>query len=81
MSTHNWIGKEKVVKHHLEVPFYTKEHRYGFRAGDGADKADASNKAEVQSGGLGQGSGHISGNMIIHGDNLMHLYLSALQYG
>ena len=57
MPTLNWIGKDKVVNHHLEVPFYTLERKYGFSGEDGADKK------EVRQ----------SGNMIIHGDNLLAL--------
>ena len=56
MPTLNWIGKDKVVNHHLDVPFYTLEHQYGFRG----DKPD--DKSETR-----------SGNMIIHGDNLIAL--------
>ena len=56
MPTLNWIGKDKVVNHHLDVPFYTLEHQYGFR-GDNLD-----DKSETH-----------SGNMIIHGDNLIAL--------
>ncbi|MBQ7421368.1 MAG: site-specific DNA-methyltransferase [Prevotella sp.] len=56
MPTLNWIGKEKVVTHHLDVPFYTLEHRYGFRADDVSDTSKTG-----------------SGNMIIHGDNLIAL--------
>ena len=52
----NWIGKDKVVNHHLDVPFYTLEHKYGFRAEDEADTSETR-----------------SGNMIIHGDNLVAL--------
>ena len=52
----NWIGKDKVVNHHLDVPFYTLEHKYGFRAEDEADTSETH-----------------SGNMIIHGDNLVAL--------
>ena len=52
----NWIGKDKVVNHHLEVPFYTLEHKYGFRAEDETDTSETH-----------------SGNMIIHGDNLVAL--------
>ena len=37
MPTLNGIGKEKVVNHHLEVPFYTLERKYGFNGEDGAD--------------------------------------------
>ena len=32
MPTLNWIGKEKIVKHHHEVDFRALEHRYGFSA-------------------------------------------------
>lgn len=39
MPTLNWIGKDKVVNHHLDVPFYTLEHQYGFRASDENDKS------------------------------------------
>ena len=56
MPTLNWIGKEKVVNHHLEVPFFTLEHQYGFSEEDGADSSETH-----------------SGNMIIHGDNLLAL--------
>lgn len=56
MPTLNWIGKDKVVNHHLDVPFYTLEHKYGFRAEDEADTSETR-----------------SGNMIIHGDNLVAL--------
>lgn len=33
MPTLNWIGKDKVVNHHLEVPFKVLEHSYGFDNG------------------------------------------------
>ena len=56
MPTLNWIGKDKVVNHHLDVPFYTLEHMYGFRAEDETDTSETH-----------------SGNMIIHGDNLVAL--------
>lgn len=56
MPTLNWIGKDKVVNHHLDVPFYTLEHKYGFRTEDETDTSETH-----------------SGNMIIHGDNLVAL--------
>lgn len=56
MPTLNWIGKEKVVVHHQEVPFLTLEHKYGFTAEGGQTDATTD-----------------TGNMIIHGDNLMSL--------
>ena len=56
MPTLNWIGKDKVVNHHLNVPFYTLEHQYGFRGDNPDDESETH-----------------SGNMIIHGDNLIAL--------
>ena len=56
MPTLNWIGKDKVVNHHLDVPFYTLEHQYGYRGDNPDDKSETH-----------------SGNMIIHGDNLIAL--------
>ncbi|MBQ6269923.1 MAG: site-specific DNA-methyltransferase [Bacteroidetes bacterium] len=39
MPTLNWIGKEKVVNHHLEVPYKVLKHRYGYRADNIQDKS------------------------------------------
>lgn len=33
MPTLHWIGKEKVINHHLDVPFRVLEHSYGFNNG------------------------------------------------
>ena len=30
MPTLHWIGKEKIIKHHLDVPYRVLEHEYGF---------------------------------------------------
>ena len=38
MPTLNWIGKEKVVNHHRDVPFRVLEHQYGFSAETGETK-------------------------------------------
>lgn len=35
MPTLNWIGKEKVMAHHGEVPFLTLDHKYSFTAESG----------------------------------------------
>ena len=55
MPTLNWIGKDKVVNHHQEVPYRVLEHKYGFRDGKQSEE-------ETE-----------SGNLIIHGDNLLAL--------
>lgn len=58
MPTLNWIGKDKVVSHHQDVPYRVLEHKYGFTAdpstGSGREQTEPTN----------------SGNKIIHGDNL-----------
>lgn len=33
MPTLNWIGKDKVVNHHRDVPFRVLEHHYGYEEG------------------------------------------------
>ena len=33
MPTLHWIGKEKVINHHMDVPFKVLEHSYGFDNG------------------------------------------------
>ena len=30
MATLNWIGKEKVINHHLDVPYRVLNHQYSF---------------------------------------------------
>lgn len=37
MPTLTWIGKDKVVNHHHDVPFRVLKHKYGFKAGEGSD--------------------------------------------
>lgn len=39
MPTLNWIGKEKIVTHHKDVPFNVLEHQYGFRADNPEDRS------------------------------------------
>ena len=38
MPTLTWIGKDKVVNHHHDVPYRVLEHKYGFRAEDSGDQ-------------------------------------------
>lgn len=40
MPTLNWIGKDKVITHHQNVPYRVLKHRYGFRANDLDDKSE-----------------------------------------
>lgn len=38
MPVLTWIGKDKVVNHHRDVPYRVLEHKYGFRAEDANDR-------------------------------------------
>lgn len=62
MPTLDWIGKSRVVNHHLDVPYHVLERRYSF---DAAGRHDEDNG---------------SGNLIIHGDNLLALKSLLSQY-
>jgi len=35
MPTLNWIGKEKVINHHQDVPYRVLKHKYGFTTENG----------------------------------------------
>lgn len=38
MPTLHWIGKDKVINHHMDVPFKVLEHSYGFDNGTQTDQ-------------------------------------------
>jgi adenine-specific DNA-methyltransferase len=42
----HWIGKEKVINHHMDVPFRVLEHKYGF-TGDGGSKTSAASGNKI----------------------------------
>ena len=46
MPTLNWIGKEKVLSHHQDVPYRVLEHKYGFTAdkGEQTEPTNSGNK-------------------------------------
>jgi adenine-specific DNA-methyltransferase len=60
MPTLNWIGKDRVVSHHQDVPYRVLEHKYGFTADSSTGSGASSEQTEATN----------SGNKIIHGDNL-----------
>lgn len=41
MPTLHWIGKEKVINHHQDVPYRVLEHKYGFTAESGQQPEDS----------------------------------------
>lgn len=46
MPTLNWIGKDKVIGHHQDVPYRVLEHKYGFTSknGDQTESTQSGNK-------------------------------------
>jgi adenine-specific DNA-methyltransferase len=42
MPTLNWIGKDKVINHHLDVPFKVLEHSYGYNNGQQTERETGS---------------------------------------
>lgn len=42
MPTLNWIGKDKVINHHMDVPYRVLEHKYGFNNGSQDNKETGS---------------------------------------
>jgi adenine-specific DNA-methyltransferase len=46
MPTLNWIGKDKVISHHQDVPYRVLEHKYGFNAkkGEQTEPTQSGNK-------------------------------------
>ena len=47
MPTLNWIGKEKVINHHREVPFRILEHKYSFSADIGESEEPVNNGNKI----------------------------------
>ena len=43
MPTLNWIGKEKVMTHHHDVPFHVLDHKYGFDSSNPGDSSFTGN--------------------------------------
>ena len=46
MPTLEWIGKDKVINHHQQVPFRVLERKYSFDA-DGQHEADNSSENKI----------------------------------
>ena len=62
MPTLSWLGKEKVINHHLDVPFFVLDKKYSFDTQRNATQRNATLYQENQS--------NTINNRIIHGDNL-----------
>lgn len=68
MPTLHWIGKDKVINHHLDVPFKVLEHKYTYD--NGIQKAPSPLRAVQEAPSPLERAGGEAGNKIIHGDNL-----------
>ena len=47
MPTLTWIGKEKVINHHHDVPFKVLEYQYGFKENDGVVEEPLNNGNKI----------------------------------
>lgn len=47
MPTLNWIGKDKVISHHHDVPFRVLEHQYGFRADNPNERSETNSGNKI----------------------------------
>jgi adenine-specific DNA-methyltransferase len=47
MPTLHWIGKEKVVNHHRDVPFRVLEHQYHFNAESAEQEGESSSRNKI----------------------------------
>ena len=47
MPTLNWIGKDKVISHHQDVPYRVLQHKYGFTAEKGEQKTETSSGNKI----------------------------------
>ena len=72
MPTINWIGKEKIVNHHLDIPYHTLDLKYTFDAADGTNFPKAQSFREVEEVEVREVA-QKDGNKIIHADNLLAL--------
>lgn len=62
MPTLHWIGKDKVINHHLDVPFKVLERKYSYELGVMNDKMNDTHYSSLIT--------PNSSGAIIHGDNL-----------
>ena len=70
MPTLHWIGKEKVINHHRDVPYKVLEHEYRFEAKIPSREGLGGARLGVGSSAEGHPEPVDDGNKIIHGDNL-----------
>ena len=67
MPSLNWIGKDAVVKHHMDVPFRLLEPVQALSV-----RSESFEKAGADEAGASANGGH-GGNLIVQGDNLLAL--------
>ncbi len=80
MPTINWIGKEKIVNHHLDIPYHTLDLQYTFDASNPLSEPGFTGLKDIQdmehpanhSNPINHGSDN-NRNKIIHADNLLAL--------
>ena len=72
MPTLHWIGKDKVINHHMDVPFKVLERKYSYKLGVMNDELKTIHNSSLIT--------PNSSGAIIHGDNLEALKALLLEY-
>ena len=67
MPTLHWIGKDKVINHHIDVPFKVLDKIYDF----GITIDESGNPTQEYVNQKSEINHRSSGNKIIHGDNCL----------
>ena len=78
MPTLHWIGKDKVINHHRDVPFHVLNQKYAFNTEGASNDANGANDGVTSSHPVINTPS--SDNKIIHGDNLLALKALLPQY-
>ena len=74
MPTLHWIGKDKVINHHQDVPFHVLDTKYTVNTEGGTNDGVTSTRPVIDA------VTTPSDNKIIHGDNLLALKALLPQY-
>ncbi|MFP7696460.1 site-specific DNA-methyltransferase [Trueperella sp. LYQ143] len=79
-----WIGKDKVINHHLDVPYHVLERKYAYCGGGENDPhiipGSTDGHFSSADAALGNVDDRHAENKIIHGDNLLALKALLPQY-
>ena len=77
MPTLHWIGKNKIINHHLEVPYKVLNHGYGFSSENGKTETATDDGNLIIN---GDNLEALKSLLPKYEGNKMHLHRPTLQY-